>query len=356
MRDGPSRLISTAESSGESNDTAAAEWITVSQLAKIARSVSLSPRPSRVTSPAIVVTRPATVVKSTPCSVHCARSRSNASFLKISRSVRRAALVRWPSRTSNTSSQSGTDRSSRSTSAVPTNPVAPVMAIRFPASDSAITVDLSSTIVYQLVEMNAGGDVGASTRDRVLAASLDLFGARGVDAVSLDEIARTVGVRKQTVLYWFESKDALVDEVLGVAAAELVIVIDAALPRRSQRSARSDRCGRPGGVPSCGSPACAARVDSRGEPSRLGTGRAPDDRASSRSSTAPSCYLGAEMDAGRLRQGDPRLVAALGYATLTGIATEPEALRAVGWQPTPAGLRHLRDELRAFLRAALAPT
>mgnify|MGYP001130271986 FL=1 len=55
--------------------------------------------------------------------------------------------------------------------------------------------------------MNGSGDVGGSTRDRILAASLDLFGTRGVDAVSLDEIARTVGVRKQTVLYWFESKD-----------------------------------------------------------------------------------------------------------------------------------------------------
>ena len=30
MRVGPSRLISTAESSGESNDTAAAEWMTMS--------------------------------------------------------------------------------------------------------------------------------------------------------------------------------------------------------------------------------------------------------------------------------------------------------------------------------------
>lgn len=66
-------------------------------------------------------------------------------------------------------------------------------------------------------------------------------------------------------------------------------------------------------------------------------------------------YLGTEMDAGRLRRGDPGLVAALGYATLTGIATEPEALRAVGWQPDAVGLRRLRDELRAFLRAALTP-
>ena len=52
------------------------------------------------------------------------------------------------------------------------------------------------------------------TRQRILDAALDLFGARGVDAVSLDEIARAVGVRKQTVLYWFASKDELVDAVL----------------------------------------------------------------------------------------------------------------------------------------------
>ena len=40
MRVGPSRLISTAESSGESNDTAAAEWITTSHEASTARSAS----------------------------------------------------------------------------------------------------------------------------------------------------------------------------------------------------------------------------------------------------------------------------------------------------------------------------
>ncbi len=66
-------------------------------------------------------------------------------------------------------------------------------------------------------------------------------------------------------------------------------------------------------------------------------------------------YLQQEMDAGRLRRADPRLVASLCYATVTGIATEPEALRVVGWQPSAAGLRSLRSELLAFLRAALAP-
>ena len=57
MRDGPSRLISTAESSGESNDTAAAEWMMVSHDAQTARSSSFRPSPSRVTSPETVVIR-----------------------------------------------------------------------------------------------------------------------------------------------------------------------------------------------------------------------------------------------------------------------------------------------------------
>jgi TetR/AcrR family transcriptional regulator len=193
-----------------------------------------------------------------------------------------------------------------------------------------------------------------STRDRILEVSLDLFGTRGVDAVSLDEIARAVGVRKQTVLYWFASKDDLIDEVLAVAAAELVIVIDAAL-----RAAPDDPLDRIDAVvravfrPAVRRPALLGLIR---EVSRLESDQAERLRSRIQSLVDRAIvYLGAEMEAGRLRRGDPRLMAALGYATVTGIATEPEALRAVGWEPTPAGLRRLRDELRSFLRFALAP-
>lgn len=194
----------------------------------------------------------------------------------------------------------------------------------------------------------------APTRQRILDAALDLFGARGVDAVSLDEIARDVGVRKQTVLYWFPSKDELVDAALETVAAELVVVIDAAV-----RSVPDDPLDRIDAVvravfrPAVRRPAMLGLVR---EVSRLPTAQA--DRL--RQNVQPlvdRCveYLALEMDKGRLRRGDPRLVAALAYATVTGIATEPEALRAVGWQPNSVGLRHLRDELRSFLRAALTP-
>jgi len=194
----------------------------------------------------------------------------------------------------------------------------------------------------------------APTRDRIIGASVDLFGARGVDAVSLDEIAREVGVRKQTVLYWFESKDVLVESVLDAVAAELFAVIDAAV-----RAASDDPLERIDAIvqavfrPAVRRPALLGLFR---EVSRLDAGQA--DRLRMRIQPLVDravAYLGDEMESGRLRRGDPGLIAALGYATLTGIATEPEALRAVGWNQTAAGLRKLRDELRAFLRAALTP-
>ncbi|MGA1073616.1 MAG: TetR/AcrR family transcriptional regulator [Ilumatobacteraceae bacterium] len=193
-----------------------------------------------------------------------------------------------------------------------------------------------------------------TTRQRILDVALDQFGSRGVEAVSLDEIAREVGVRKQTVLYWFPSKDSLLDGVLEHAAHQLVFVIAAAI-----RAAPDDPLERIDSVvravfrPAVRRPALLGLVR---DVSRLPAPHAERLRGLI-TPLVDRCveYLAIEMEHGRLRRCDPGLVAALAYATVTGIATEPEALRAVRWQADPAGLRHLRDELRAFLRAALSP-
>ena len=126
----------------------------------------------------------------------------------------------------------------------------------------------------------------------------------GVDAVSLDEIAREVGVRKQTVLYWFPSKDDLVDAVLETAAAELAVVIDAAV-----RSAPDDPLDRIDAVvravfrPAVRRPALLGLVRE--------VGRLPAPQAARlREHVAPLveraiAYLDAEMARGRLRRADP---------------------------------------------------
>lgn len=192
------------------------------------------------------------------------------------------------------------------------------------------------------------------TRQRILDAALDLFGNRGVDAVSLDEIARAVGVRKQTVLYWFASKDDLVEAVLGEAVAELLIVVEAAL-----RAAPPDPLARLDALvaavfrPAVRRPALLGLI---GEIGRLSESHAAYLAGLLEPSVQRAiAALRAEMDAGRIRRGDPALLAALIYSTVTGLATEARVLGAVGWAASPSGLRRLRSELRAFVRAALAP-
>ena len=189
------------------------------------------------------------------------------------------------------------------------------------------------------------------TRARILDAALDLFGRRGFEAVSLDEIAAVVGVTKQTVLYWFPSKDELLAAVVDWSANELAVSVGAAVQQAGSGFEVVEAVVRAVFRPAIRRPALLGLVR---ELNRLGP--AQTDRLLA--GVAPlveraKAFLAAEMDAGRMRRADPALVLALAYATVVGVATEPEVLRAVGWQPSPASLRRLRAELLAYLRAAL---
>jgi TetR/AcrR family transcriptional regulator len=196
--------------------------------------------------------------------------------------------------------------------------------------------------------------VARRTRQNILDVAGNLFGHRGFDAVSLDQIAAEVGVAKQTLLYWFASKDELIQEVLSETAIELTLVVEAAI-----RSAPDDPLDRMEAVvkavfrPAVRRPSLLglvreiSRLPSESSERLTDSLRPLVERAVS--------WMRAEMDAGRLRRADPALIVALAYATVTGIATEPEALRVVGWNADIIGLRRLRDELIGFLRAALAP-
>ncbi|MFM8649857.1 MAG: TetR/AcrR family transcriptional regulator [Actinomycetota bacterium] len=194
----------------------------------------------------------------------------------------------------------------------------------------------------------------SGTRDTILERATDLFGLRGFEAVSLDQIASEVGVAKQTLLYWFPSKDDLIEQVLAATAAELAVVVEAAI-----RSAPDDPLDRIEAVvkavfrPAVRRPALLGLVRE--------IGRLPSSSSDALTTRVEPLvaravhWMRSEMDAGRLRAGDPSVIVALVYATVTGIATEPEALRAVGWSADISGLRRLRDELVLFLRAALTP-
>lgn len=194
----------------------------------------------------------------------------------------------------------------------------------------------------------------SDTRERILESATILFGTRGFDSVSLDQIAAEVGVAKQSLLYWFASKDDLIQAVLVNMAAELTVVVEAAI-----RSAPDMPLDRLEAVihavfrPAVRRPALLGLLR---ELSRLPPGAAEHlTEILNPLVTRAGTWLRTEMQSGRLRQGDPSLIIALVYATVAGIATEPEALRVVGWSQDVIGLRKLRNELTSFLRAALAP-
>src|SRR5258706_16435813 len=72
---------------------------------------------------------------------------------------------------------------------------------------------------------------GAETRARVVDAALSSFGTRGFEATSLDAIAADLGLRKQTILYYFSNKDLLLAGVIDASADELILELERTLGR-----------------------------------------------------------------------------------------------------------------------------
>src|SRR5439155_22918220 len=82
--------------------------------------------------------------------------------------------------------------------------------------------------------MAAPREETATTPERILDAALLSFGTRGYEATSLGELGAGLGIRKQTILYWFPSKDALLDAVIDRSAGELAAALELTLARAGQ--------------------------------------------------------------------------------------------------------------------------
>jgi AcrR family transcriptional regulator len=177
------------------------------------------------------------------------------------------------------------------------------------------------------VAVVAVDDGQPSTRERVLDAALASFAQRGYEATSLDALAAGLGVRKQTILYYHPSKEALLSAVVERAADDL-------------GQALVDGAGRPEAV-----------IDAV---LRLGAAR-PELLALVREVVR----LGPPVSTGLLERLEPliaRAGARLGRdrilataAMVVGLATEVEVLRAAGREPDLAWLRRRRTALLAEL-------
>ncbi|MBW8825249.1 MAG: TetR/AcrR family transcriptional regulator [Acidobacteria bacterium] len=190
-----------------------------------------------------------------------------------------------------------------------------------------------------------------STRDRILGAALVSFGTRGVEATSLDALASGLGLRKQTILHHYGSKDRLVDAVVDRSATELAEALEGALLTAGSGFARVEALVR-----------AVFRVAAR-RPELLGLVREisrPGSATAARFARSMEplverarSFLEAEMAAGTMRVHDPRVLLLSAYSAVIGVATEVEVLRALGIEPTARSLIRRRTELLGFLRSAL---
>lgn len=190
-----------------------------------------------------------------------------------------------------------------------------------------------------------------ATRTRVLDAALRSFATRGYGTTSLDALAAQVGVRKQTILHHFHTKQGLLLAVVDRSALELAAALEEALVEAGPGFARVEALVR------ATFRLAARRPELLGllrEVGRLGPPAATRlvDELEPLVQRALS-FLDDEMAAGRVRHHDARVLLLSAYSTVIGVATEVEVLRAVGVEPSARSLVHRRAELLGFLRSAL---
>ena len=192
---------------------------------------------------------------------------------------------------------------------------------------------------------------GASTSERILDAALTSFATRGYEASSLDALAQGLEVRKQTILYWFPSKEVLLEAVIDHSAVELSAALEASLATAGSGWARVEAVVRSVFRLAARRPELLGLVREMG---RLGTPAATRFvTAVEPLVTRASEFLEAEMDAGHMRRHDPRLLLLAIYSTVIGMLTEVEVLRAFGEEPTARSLVRRRNEILELLRSAL---
>ena len=195
---------------------------------------------------------------------------------------------------------------------------------------------------------------GEKRKTTLVEEAIRQFGRQGYHGASLDQIATAVGVRKQTLLYYFPSKDALLEACLAAAGERLASEIAVALEGKETYWDRAEavihavfgladewpefpmfirEAGRLG-------PSAFERFAEVIDPLRV---RAMD-------------FFQAGMDAGEIRKQDPAFLLFTLYTAVVGSLTEASVLNAmVGANKSRASLKRREREVLSFVRGALQP-
>jgi TetR/AcrR family transcriptional regulator len=189
------------------------------------------------------------------------------------------------------------------------------------------------------------------TRERILDEALVAWGTRGYEATSLDALAAGLGITKQSILYWFPSKEALLEALIARSAEELAHAMQSALEGAADGWAKVEAVVRSVFRLAARRPELLGLVR---EVSRLGPPAATKMTLELQPLVRRAAeFLEAEMDAGHMRRHDPNLLLLAIYSTVIGMVTEVDVLRALGEEPTARSLVRRRTDVLQLLRSAL---
>ena len=195
---------------------------------------------------------------------------------------------------------------------------------------------------------------GQATRRRLLEEAIRLFGKNGYQGTSLESVAGAAGVRKQTLLYYFPSKESLLEACVAETSVRLAAALSEALEAETSSSRKAEavihtifrlaeewpefppflrEASRLG-------PEVIERFAATLEPLRL--------RA--------LAFLARGMSEGEIRRQDPALLLFTLYTAVIGTVTEAGVLRAVVGEDRSRMALHRRErEVMEIVRNALAP-
>jgi TetR/AcrR family transcriptional regulator len=194
---------------------------------------------------------------------------------------------------------------------------------------------------------------GEARRRRLMEEAIRLFGRNGYQGTSLDAVAKAAGVRKQTLLYYFPTKEALLQACVVETSVRVAGALFEALEAQTSTSRKAETvihtvfelAGEWPEFPqfvreaSRLGPEVIERFAAVLEPLRL--------RA--------LAFLANGMKEGQIRRQDPALLLFTLYTAVIGSITEAGVLRAVVGEDRSRMALHRRErEVLSFIRSALA--
>ena len=195
---------------------------------------------------------------------------------------------------------------------------------------------------------------GAERRSTLVEEAIRQFGRKGYAGASLDDIAGAVGIRKQTLLYYFPTKDALLEACLQAAGLRLAEVIAQALEGKEGYWDRAEAVIHAGYGLAEEWPEFPMFIREAG---RLGP-HAFDRFAGALDPLRRRAidFLQAGMDAGFVRKQDPAMLLFTLYTAVIGSLTEASVLSTfVGADDARSSLKRREEEVVTFVRRALEP-